>query len=267
MPTTEELRAAYEQLQREATLLAGRLTDLSQRATVYRQMFRDSGRNHVFPLIAAHGALWAKGYFQRGKRLAETLVWQYLASPARRRQQLLALAAFADAFREINRKVCVDTYANFHLSQRFDSAAAAIIEHDLLEPLLEMHAACRAGRELDDNAKLQLFTAHFLDEQRRVVGPGIEAALAALDWPLMKVIALRPVIRFAYFPTGSALRFSDFSRQEQRVANGLRAFHHAADAGWDSVELALTRYDLLPDRFFTQPEANYASLRSLVLPT
>lgn len=266
MPTTDEVRAAYEQLQQEGTLLAGRLTDLPQRATVYRQLFRDSGRNHVFPLIAAHGALWAKGYFQRGRRLAEKLAWQYFYSPAKRAAQLTALDAFADAFREINRQVCVDTYTNFHLTKRYGSAAATVVSAELLEPLLQMHTVRQAGGELSNEEKLHLFSAHFMDEQRRVVGPGIDAALARFAWPVLKYVALRPVIQFAYFARGRTLRFQDFSRQEQRVANGLRAFQLAADVGWDRVELALTRYDLLPDRFFTQPEANYACLRALVLP-
>ena len=69
--TRESLQSHYDRLQREATLLAGGLTDLSQRAAVYRHLFLASGGNHAFPLIAAHGALWAGGYFRFGMRLGQ----------------------------------------------------------------------------------------------------------------------------------------------------------------------------------------------------
>jgi hypothetical protein len=265
MASDQVLRAEYERLQQEGTLLAGRLTDLTQRATVYRQLFRDSGRNHVFPLIAAHGALWAKGYFQWGLRLGRKLVWQYFHSPKKRTKQLAALDAFADAFRDINRQVCVDTYANFHFTKRYGADSAACVSPDLLAALLKVHDANRAGVELNDAERLQVYTAHFTDEQQRVVGPGIEAALAALDWPLLRFVALRPWVRFAYFPRRQRICFHDFSQQAERVTNGRRAFDLGAEVGWDAVELALTRYALLSDRFFTQPEANYAALRTGVL--
>lgn len=265
MPTQEELRTAYEQLRCEGTHLAGRLTDLTQRATVYRQLFLHSARNHVFPLIAAHGALWAKGYFQRGMRRARALVWQYFHSRQKRDSHLAALAEFADAFREINRQVCIDTYTNFYLTARFGLQAAPYVSAELLSSLLLIHDARGAGRELTDEEKLHVFTAHFMDEQRRVVAPSIASALAKFDWPLLKFLALRPSVSFAYFSRGERLRFHDFSHQDERVKNGLRAFALAATVGWDRVELSLSRYDLLDDRFFTQPEANYARLRSLAL--
>jgi hypothetical protein len=53
----DELAREYEALTREGTRLAGGLCDLAQRATVYHHLFRASGGNHAFPLIAAHGAL------------------------------------------------------------------------------------------------------------------------------------------------------------------------------------------------------------------
>ena len=67
----------FAALTREAERLAGGLRDLAQRATVYHHLFRASGGNHIFPLIAAHGALWAGGYFRFGQRLATALAWQY----------------------------------------------------------------------------------------------------------------------------------------------------------------------------------------------
>src|SRR2546426_5066557 len=103
---TAELRSVYDRFARDGERLAGGLTDLAQRAAVYHHVFSDSGRNHVFPLIAAHGALWARGYFAFGLRLAKWLSWQYGLEPQRRRQQLAAVEAFANVLRDINRHVC-----------------------------------------------------------------------------------------------------------------------------------------------------------------
>ena len=50
--TPAELHAAYNDLRTEATRLAGGLTDLAQRATVYHHVYQDSGGNHLFPLPA-----------------------------------------------------------------------------------------------------------------------------------------------------------------------------------------------------------------------
>src|SRR5690242_6076467 len=107
-----DLQLAYHALRSEAETLAGNLTDLSRRATVYRHIFLASGGNHAFPLIPTHGALWAGGYFRFGMRLGEMLSWQYFGRPDMRRRQLQKLAAFADVFRDINCRVCVDTYVN-----------------------------------------------------------------------------------------------------------------------------------------------------------
>ena len=62
MPIVTPLEAYYDSLRSEAERLAGGLNDLAQRATVYHHLYEHSGGNHIFPLIAAHGAMWARGY-------------------------------------------------------------------------------------------------------------------------------------------------------------------------------------------------------------
>lgn len=64
MLTNNDLTASYQRLRDEAEQLAGRNRDLDQRATVYHHLYHHSRGNHVFPLIAAHGALWASGNFR-----------------------------------------------------------------------------------------------------------------------------------------------------------------------------------------------------------
>lgn len=104
-------REAYETLRKKGFALAGGLRDLSQRACVYHHMYADSGNRNVFPLLAAHGALWASGYFKKGMFGGRVLSIQYLLTPWLVKPHLDALSEFADKFRDINRRVCAESYA------------------------------------------------------------------------------------------------------------------------------------------------------------
>ena len=266
MASETGLLRAYERLRNEGTRLAGGLTDLGQRAAVYHHLFEHSGKNHIFPLIAAHGALWAKGYFAFGMRLGSVLRWQSL-SHSGRAQRMEHLVAFANAFREINRRVCVDTYASYHFTRIFgsDPLANQFVEATLLDALNQMHAARREKRELSNDAKRDIFRRFFLNEQEYVVGPSVQHAAADFDWPLMKFIALKPIIRFSYFPRGSRLFFRQFTNRQERVTNGLRAFDWGTKVGWNRVEAALEHYDVMPSAFFANSEEHFEKLRTGVL--
>jgi len=263
----EFLRSEYERLTAEGVRLAGKLTEVPQRAAVYHHVFFDSGRNHVFPLIAAHGALWARGYFAWGLRVAQWLSWQDGLNPAQRRAQLDSVNAFADTLRGINRRVCADTYASYHFAALHGGrrGAEALVAPELLDSLMRVHSARRAGRELTDREKLAVFDAHFQNEQTHIVGPTIADALTRLQWPLVRLIATRPPIRFAYFPPGQRLWFSDFSNRDERIANGRRAFDLAAEVGWQRAAAALRDYAVLPEAFFADARGHFAELREAVL--
>jgi hypothetical protein len=260
----DELAREYEALTREGTSLAGGLYDRAQRATVYHHLFRASGGNHAFPLIAAHGALWAGGYFRFGQRLAEVLSWQYALSAVTRRQCLQQVEAFANAFRDINRRVCVDTYVSFHLTARYgdDERISRFVEGEQLRVLRLVHTARRAGRELPDEQKREVFLAHFLDEQSRVVGPAIEQAVASFAWPLVRFLALKPWINFAYFPRQQPFWFRNFADRDERIAKGLQAFDRATQAGWAHVEQSLGDYHVLPESPFQNPDRYFANFRA-----
>ncbi len=263
----ELLQRAFEELTDEGTRLAGSLAQLAQRASVYHHLFRASGGNHAFPLIAAHGALWAGGYFRFGLRLGRLLAWQHGFDSEKRRQLLADLDAFADVFREVNRLVCVDTYRNFYFTARFGNHpdAAELVRPTILEALNRLHSARKAGRIYDEAEKHALFRAHFLNEQETVVGPRIAAAVAALDWPLLKSIALRPIIRFAYFPGGGRLWFRNFTDTEERIRQGERAFQLASAVGWKYVERSLERYAVLPAAVLANPYRYFDDLRARLL--
>src|SRR6187200_3789100 len=85
--TLEALQDRLTHWRLEGEKLAGSLTQLTQRASVYRHIYRASGGNHIFPLIAAHGALWARGYFAWALDLGKKLAWQYCYNPALQKQQ------------------------------------------------------------------------------------------------------------------------------------------------------------------------------------
>lgn len=263
----EALQQQYERLRTEAELLTGGLPDLARRATVYRHLFLASGGNHAFPLIAAHGALWAGGYFRFGMRLGSLLSWQYLGQPELRQRQLQKLAEFADVFRDINRRVCIDTYVNYHFTRQFGQHAEAhqFIPAELQDELSRLHAATKAGRAMSDLEKRHVFETHFRHEQRHVVGPALTKAVAGFDWPLLRAVALKPLVRFAYFPGGTRLWFNNFASQEERIEQGLRAFEIAAHAGWSQVDAALERYAILPTEYFATPAVYFQQYRAGIL--
>ena len=267
MSDIDLLREHYDALRIEARRLAGGLLDLAQRAAVYHHLYEHSRRNHIFPLIAAHGALWARGYFRFGMKLGRLCSWQYALSPETRSARLEGLAAFADAFRDINRQVCVETYVSYHFVERFGDHpdAAKFVPQSLLAVLNRCHAARRGGQEFSTREKREMFQAFFLNEQETVVGPQIRAAVDAFGWPLMKRLALQPRIRFAYFPLRRRLVFRNFAERDERIENGLRAFDMAAEVGWDRAESTLRDYAVLPEAFFVNSAARYEGVREAAL--
>lgn len=262
-----EAQQAYATIRAEAARLAGGLTDLAQRATTYHHLYHDSQGCHIFPLIAAHGALWARGWFRFGMRLGQVVALQYGLDAERRRQQMTALAAFADAFRDVNRRVCIDTYTNYHYVRRHGSAGLAdqLMPARVHDALQRLHWACERGQTLPEADKLAVFEAHFLNEQENVVGPSVLAARDAFHWPAMRWLALQPLVRFAYFRGLQVLRFRDFTDVNERIANGLQAFHWAAAAGWANVEDRLSAYGILEPEFFTAGPQFFGRMREAVL--
>ncbi|MBR0752706.1 hypothetical protein JQ604_10965 [Bradyrhizobium jicamae] len=259
-----DIENAVAALRQEATSLAGGLGDLAQRASVYHHLYQHSEANHCFPLLAAHGALWASGYFRSGMRVGSILAWAHAAAgnQRRRRELMQRLTRFANDFRDINRRVCVETYFIYHLSSS-DSllpAAERLIPSDLLSQMARCHAARRAGRTLSDRERRSLFEAFFLWEQATIVGPAVEKAFAEFDWPAIKAMALRPRISFAYLPRPTPLVFSSFSDTAERIEKGLQAFDLAASAGWDKVDRDLRNYGILPSDFSVDPNQYFANL-------
>ncbi len=267
MATIDQLEASLAHFREQGRRLAGELHDLAQRAATYHHLYEHSGRNFVFPLIAAHGALWAKGYFNFGRQLGRCCACQYPFSRGIRSELLRQLEDFADAFRDINRRVCVETYAAYHFAAAFGDqpAATQLVPPELLQSLNRCHHANRHGSELNTAEKRAVFESFFRHEQLTVVGPAIEAATAKFRWPLMKWLAFRPRIRFAYFPPGRSLQFRNFALRSERIERGLRAFDIAAEVGWKTVEAALRDYNVLPAAFFANSTRHFQHVRQAAL--
>ena len=174
------------------------------------------------------------------------------------------LTKLANDFRDINRRVCIETYFVYHLSNadHLLPAAERLIPSDLLNQMMQCHAARRSGRTLSNGERRSLFKAFFLWEQATIVGPAVERAFAEFDWPIIKAVALRPKISFAYFPRSSPLVFSNFSDTSERIEKGLRAFDMAASAGWENVDRELRSYGILPSDFSANPKHYFRTLLS-----
>ncbi|BCM83016.1 hypothetical protein [Methylobacterium indicum] len=257
----------YAAARHEAELLAGGTGDLAQRTLAYHHLFRHSGGGHAFPLLAAHGALWARGYFAWGGRAGAALSLAALHRPDLRRARLAGLAGFAEAFREINRRVFVEVYAGyrFTLAHGERAGAEAHLDPGLLDALNRCHRAGRRMRSLNPGERAYLFEACFRWEQRAVVAPAVAAAAAGFAWEPVRRLALRPSIRFAYMPRRETLHFADFADTDERIEKGLRAFAIAEAVGWGTVEARLSRYGALPAGFFAAAGTAFHATRARLL--
>jgi hypothetical protein len=240
---------AYAALREKGYAIAGELGDLNRRADVYHRMYLDSGKRSVFPLIAAHGALWATGYFKLGRLGGMLLSLPYLLTPALRRARLASTAAFADKFMDINRRVCAESYAIYHYTKRYGGSSfiRTVIGDDFADILCECHASNRAGTPYPQAVREKLFYAFFAWEQAHIVGPAVTEAFDNFDWPLVKYLAMRTKLDFTYFGNHVSVRFKDFSSREERISRGLLVYRHAEEVGLDHVEHTLNLYKFIPD--------------------
>src|SRR5258707_368754 len=85
--------------------------------------------------------------------------------------------------------------------------------------------------------------------------PPCRPRVAALECRVMKFLCLRPLVRFAYFPKCGHLFFRNFADKRERIDKGMRAYEHAAQAGWDRVWQSLREYGRMPRKFFEAPAA------------
>lgn len=258
----DDPREGYARIRDAATQRAGALSDITRRVMLHHAIYRDSGGNHTFPLVALHGALWAVGFFETTGRLGQTLRARYFYNPRERAARMAMLQGFAEGFRAVNRLVFIDTLTNYLYTKRYGEHpdAGGVLHPELFEGLREMHGAARAGRALSDAQRQRLFARALQHEQEVTVAPGVQAEVARFDCPILRALCLRPLVRFAYFPWSTVFFFQDFSRKEERIEKALRSYALAERAGWGEVEASMLRYGHLPEGYARDPGSFVAQL-------
>jgi hypothetical protein len=259
-----DLQAHYDRLKAEGEVLAGGLLDIPRRIAVLTYMYLDSGRNHAFSQIAAHGALWGLAYFEAGGSLGRLTATRYFYSRKEKAYRLGILREFAEGFRRVNRQVCIDTYANYEFTKQFgeNQGAEKIVDGELLDALNRIHHARSNKREMSADEKREIFERSFREEQEVTVAPGVAEAVAGFQCPIMRSLCLHPLVRFSYFPRLRYFFFRDFSSTEERIDKGLRAYDIAVKTGWDRVFDSMEYYGQMPRKFFAGPEQFFQDLKT-----
>lgn len=245
--STLDLVAEYDAIKKAVELEAGDLLDIRRRAEMLRRTYIHSAGNHVFSLIAAHGALWAYHYFEVGGRIGRLIAHRYFYNATEREFRLNLLMQFAEGFRKVNRQVFIDTLANYRFVERHGHSPGAdsVIQPELLDALNRVHHARRTEQPLSEDEKQAVFQASFKWEQELTVAPGVQLAVAGFDCRIMRSLCLKPLVRFAYFPAWRYMWFSDFSNKDERIAKGLVAYQFGRRRGWSAVLDSLVSYGLI----------------------
>lgn len=232
----------------DAERLAGGLDDLGQRSLVYHQVYRESGTLFHFPLVASHGALWATWYLRAAWLAAHVFAATDPTCRLRRRARMATYTAYVDAIKEINRQVMIEAFTCLYLYKVCGERACAELQFSdgLAAQFRERFGAGAPTFVQTHEGDRDFYETFFRWEQDKVVGPAVDAALAAFDWPFMNTLSRKPWVWFSYFRVGRALIFRDFADKEERVRKGLSAFDWAAAKGWDAIERNCRRNPFLP---------------------
>ncbi|MBV9214155.1 MAG: hypothetical protein JOZ25_10985 [Actinobacteria bacterium] len=259
-----ELQSAWQQIRDEARRLAGGPGDMPQRVALMHSIFRDSGGNHAFPEVALHGALWAYGFYERRGVVSRMISYRYFYDRDERARRAYMLFVFSQGFKEANRSVFMDTYANYFFTKRFGEAdgADSVVAPALLEALNRVHHAARSGRSLTAGERRDVFETSLLFEQESTVGPKVKEEVSKFDCPVLTRIVLRPIVHFSYFPRKEWLVFHDFSKTEERIEKAMHSYDLAARVGWPHVGECIRYAGVLPDRFFADPLGYADGLRA-----
>jgi len=226
----------FTALTAEATALAGEPDDLMRRAAHYRELYRHSHGNFVFALLAAHGAVWAVTHFKRGRSAARLVA--SLLPRAERAQKMETFETLELAFKELSQQVFIETYRAYWLTAE-ESVDAERLPVGLQLALAACHDARKARRRMDHEERRALYLTFFQMEQEAVVDDCVTKAFNAFDWPLLRYLAVRPIVDFRYFGSFKWLRFQDFNDMKERVRHGVKAYAIAEQMGLENVEAAL----------------------------
>ncbi|HVE58097.1 MAG TPA: hypothetical protein VNB22_14795 [Pyrinomonadaceae bacterium] len=245
----------YQELRREATVLAGEPKDIPQRAAMLHEIYLDSHGNHGFAEIATHGALWGFRFFETTGTLGNLISYRYFYNKNEMKYRHGLLQTFADGFKTANRSVFIDTYSNYYFTKEFgaEKEAETILKPELLDALRQITKAAKAQELLDTNVRRKLFQTTLQWEQETTVAPKVKEEIAKFDCPILRRLVLKPFVRFSYFPRFKLFWFKNFSDTDERIRNAHECFEIAEKVGWARVFASLEKYEVLEKDFFGQP--------------
>jgi hypothetical protein len=249
------LEKRYQELRREATVLAGEPKDIPQRATMLHEIYLDSRGNHGFAEIATHGALWGFRFFETTGTLGRLISYRYFYNHKEMKYRHGLLQTFADGFKTANRSVFIDTYSNYYFTKELgeEKEAEAILKPELLDALRRIHRAAKEEKLLATAERRTLFQTTLQWEQETTVAPKVKEEIAKFDCPILKRLVLKPFVRFSYFPRFKMFWFRNFSDTVERIRNAHECFEIAERVGWPQVFASLQNYEVLDKDFFQQP--------------
>ena len=261
-----DLATVYSELKVEAARLAGGPGDMPQRVALLHSIFEDSGHNHAFPEVALHGALWAYGFYERRGAVSRMISYRYFYDREERARRAYMLFEFSQGFKEANRSVFMDTYANYYFTKRHGEVPGAeeVVAPRLLDALNRVHHAARSNRSLSARERGEVFETALLFEQETTVGPKVKEEVSKFDCPILTRIVLKPIVRFMYFPRLTALRFRDFGNTDERIEKAVLSYELAERMGWAHVADCIRYHGVLPERFFADPVAYGDGLRASI---
>ncbi len=250
-------------LREEGQWLAGGREASAQRAAVYHHLYAHSLGNHAFPLLAAHVSIWVSRCLRRAERADEFSKWKSISS-RRRAKRMQPRERFAGAIREIDRRVFVEVFHLYRLTERPETRAlaAARVPAPLLEEMDNCHAARRARRTMSTAERRALFASVFLWAHEEIIAPALEAALAETDWHAEASRPLRLPVRLAYMSRRRGLLFTSAGGAEQPLELALRSFDLAELVGWRKVESSLKSSGLMPDPFRQNSGQHFFSIQN-----
>ncbi|MDB6023928.1 MAG: Squalene--hopene cyclase [Verrucomicrobiales bacterium] len=278
--TAIELVEAYDRFRKKGIFFAGSPEDIAQRVVVHYTVYRGSGRNFTFPLLALHGAAWAHGYFNfLSIFVGPYCVIRHPFSYEKRRALRASLEKAMLGFRMANQRVLSDTYANYHFTKQFGTCPGAekIVKEPLLSFLNRIHSASERNLPMSNREKRETYSENFQWEQANSVWPTVARTVRELRDPIAKFIAFRPLVAFAYFPTFTFLFFKDFSKTDERIEQGWKAYQIAEEMGWAHTERSMGSYRFLPldylenfrwldqraEEFLHEPQKHREALRQM----
>jgi hypothetical protein len=183
-------------------------------------------------------------YFESTGTLGELISYRYFYDRAEMERRKQMLDRFSYDFKDTNRQVFIDTYTNYYFTREYglQPGAERILQPVLLAALNRVHRAREQGEFLSLPERRDVFATALTWEQEMSVGPRVAEAVKKFNCPILKALALKPVVRFRYFPKATVFFFRDFSDRFERTEYAMKSFDLAEQAGWDQVVAAMYEY-------------------------